>query len=32
MPVGLSNWFIVAVPNQIVVSSILDIVLAYWKD
>ena len=31
-PVGLSNWFIVAVPNQIVVSSILDIVLAYWKD
>ena len=32
MPVGLSNWFIVAVPNQIVVSSILDIVLANWKD
>lgn len=31
-PVGLSNWFIAAVPNQIVVSSILDIVLAYWKD
>ena len=32
MPVGLSNWFIAAVPNQIIVSSILDIVLAYWKD
>ena len=31
-PVGLSNWFIAAVPNQIIVSSILDIVLAYWKD
>ena len=32
MPVGLSNWFIAAVPSQIIVSSILDIVLAYWKD
>ena len=31
-PVGLSNWFIAAVPNQIIVSSILDIVLANWKD
>lgn len=31
-PVGLSNWFIAAVPNQIIVSSIFDIILAYWKD
>ena len=31
-PVGLSNWFVAAVPNQIIVSSIFDIILAYWKD
>ncbi|WP_167639552.1 capsular polysaccharide synthesis protein [Segatella hominis] len=31
-PVGLSNWFIAAVPHQIVISSVLDMLLAYWKD
>lgn len=31
-PVGLSNWFIAAVPENVVVSNILDMLLAYWKD
>ena len=31
-PVGLSNWFIAAVPNEIIISSIFDMILAYWKD
>lgn len=31
-PVGLSTWFFAAVPNQIVISSVLDMLLAYWKD
>lgn len=31
-PVGLSNWFIAAMPHQIVISSVLDMLLAYWKD
>lgn len=30
--VGLSNWFIAARPNEIVVSTVLDMLLAYWKD
>lgn len=31
-PVGLSNWFIAARPNDFVVSTVLDMLLAYWKD
>lgn len=31
-PVGLSNWFIAACPNDFVVSTVLDMLLAYWKD
>ena len=31
-PVGLSTWFFAAVPHQIVISSVLDMLLAYWKD
>lgn len=31
-PVGLSNWFIAAHPNDFVVSIVLDMLLAYWKD
>lgn len=31
-PVGLSNWFIAAVPHHIVISSVLDMLLVYWKD
>lgn len=31
-PVGLSNWFIAVRPNEFVVSSVLDMLLAYWKD
>lgn len=30
--VGLSNWFIAARPNEIVISSVLAMLLAYWKD
>ena len=30
--VGLSNWFIAARPNEFVVSTVLDMLLAYWKD
>lgn len=30
--VGLSNWFIAARPNEIVVSAVLDMLLAYWKN
>ena len=26
------DWFIAAVPHQIVISSVLDMLLAYWKD
>ena len=29
-PVGLSTWFFAAVPHQIVISSVLDMLLAYW--
>lgn len=32
VPVGMSNWFIAAAPNEIVISSVLDMLLAYWKD
>lgn len=31
-PVGLSNWFIAAQPNEFVISTVLDMLLAYWKD
>ena len=31
-PVGLSNWFIAARPNEFVVSAVLDMLPAYWKD
>ena len=31
-PVGLSNWFIAAQPNEFVISIVLDMLLAYWKD
>ena len=31
-PVGLSNWFIVARPNEFIISTVLDMLLAYWKD
>lgn len=31
-PVGISNWFIAAYPNDFVVSTVLDMLLAYWKD
>lgn len=31
-PVGFSNWFIAARPNDFVVSTALDMLLAYWKD
>ena len=31
-PIGISNWFIAAVPEHIVISNILDMLLAYWKD
>lgn len=29
---GLSNWFIAAVPDHVVVASVLDMLLAYWRD
>ncbi len=29
---GLSNWFIAAVPDHVVVVSVLDMLLAYWRD
>ncbi len=29
---ALSTWFFAAVPNHIVISSVLDMLLAYWKD
>lgn len=31
-PVGLSTWFFAAIPQQPVVSIVLDMLLAYWKD
>ena len=31
-PCGLSTWFFAAVPNHVVISSVLDMLLAYWKD
>lgn len=31
-PVGLSNWFMAAVPNEKVVSVVFDALLAYWRD
>lgn len=31
-PVGLSNWFMAAVPDEKVVSAVLDVLLAYWRD
>lgn len=32
LPVGLSNWFIAAVPNNVICSTVLDMLLAYWRD
>ena len=29
---GLSTWFLAAEPHQFVVSTVLDMLLAYWKD
>lgn len=31
-PCGLSTWFFAAVPNHIVISSVLDMLLDYWND
>ncbi len=31
-PVGLSTWFVAAVPRQKNVSAVLDMLLAYWRD
>lgn len=31
-PCGLSTWFLAAIPNHVVISSVLDMLLAYWKD
>lgn len=30
--VGLSTWFFAAIPQQPVISIVLDMLLAYWKD
>lgn len=30
--VGLSNWFIATPPEEIIVSAVLDMLLAYWKN
>lgn len=32
VPVGLSNWFMAAVPNEKVVSVVFNALLAYWRD
>lgn len=32
LPVGLSNWFIAASPGNMVCSTILDMLIAYWHD
>lgn len=32
MPTGLSNWFIAVRPNHPLISTVLDMLLAYWKD
>ncbi len=32
VPTGLSNWFIATVPNHFLISTVLDMLLAYWKD
>lgn len=29
---GLSNWFIAAKPNNIIVNEVLQLLYAYWKD
>ena len=31
-PVGLSTWFVAAVPCQKNVAAVLDMLLAYWRD
>ena len=31
-PVGLSNWFIAAKPQHVVISTVFDMLLAYWRD
>lgn len=30
--VGLSNWFLAAIPHHPVISIVLDMLLAYWRD
>ncbi len=30
--IGLSTWFVAAVPEQLNVSAVLDMLLAYWHD
>lgn len=32
IPCGLSTWFFASVPNHIVIATVLDMLLAYWKD
>lgn len=29
---GLSNWFIAARPNNVIISSVYDMLMAYWRD
>lgn len=31
-PSGLSNWFIAATPDNIVLTSVYDMLTAYWRD
>lgn len=29
---GLSNWFIAARPNNVIISAVYDMLVAYWRD
>lgn len=29
---GLSNWFIAAKPNNVIISAVYDMLVAYWRD
>ena len=31
-PSGLSNWFIAATPDNVVLTSVYDMLTAYWRD
>lgn len=31
-PVGLSTWFIAATKNNVICSTVLDMLVAYWRD